>query len=427
MTVAATGDSFVTRRIPAGDEAHRELAEWIGRFDVRFTNLEVTAPGTEAFPGAQSGGTWAAAAPPVLGDLRQYGFNALAWANNHTLDYSYGGLEETARQLDRYDWVHAGVGKSLAEAGAIRYMELPAGRAALIAATSTFHESWRAGEQRGDMPGRPGVNPLRFTTTYRISDAQMAQLQAIARETGINDEHDMLAKEGFAAAEPDAITFGGHRFVAGDAKGAATRPHPGDMARMLGAIGNAKRQADYVIVSIHSHEIKDGRKDAPADFLREFARRCIDEGAHAVIGHGPHIIRGVELYKNRPILYSLGNFIFQNDSVERLPADFYEKYGLGPEHRTADALDARSGGDTRGLGANPDVWKSVMAGLVFEDGDLVSMEFVPIALGYGTPRYRRGWPRLTDDDGVLVKLKSLSRELGTELTIEGAKASWQAR
>lgn len=208
----------------------------------------------------------------------------------------------------------------------------------------------------------------------------MAQLQAIARETGINDEHDMLAKEGFAAAEPDALTFGGYRLVAGDAKGAATRPYPADMARILGTIGIAKRQADYVIVSIHSHEIKDGRKDAPADFLREFARRCIEEGAHAVIGHGQ-------------------------------------------EHNTADALDARSGGGTRGLEANPDVWKSVVADLVFEDGELASMDFLPIALGYGAPRYRRGWPRLTDDDGVLVKLKSLSRELGTELTNEGAKAS----
>ncbi|RKN82061.1 CapA family protein [Paenibacillus ginsengarvi] len=426
MTMAATGDSFITRRFPAGDETHRELAQWFGGFDIRFTNLEVTLPGPESCPAAQSGGTWAAADPSVLDDLRKYGFNALAWANNHSLDYSYGGLEETERQLDRFDWVHAGAGSNLGEAGAIRYMELPAGRAALIAATSTFHESWRAGEQRGDMAGRPGVNPLRFSTTYRISEQQLAELRAIASETGINDYQEMLVKEGFFSRDPDdGITFGGHRFVASDVSGAATQPHLGDMARILGAIGNARRQADYVIVSIHSHEIKDGRKDAPADFLREFARRCIDEGAHAVIGHGPHVIRGVELYRGKPILYSLGNFIFQNDSVDRLPADFYEKYGLGPEHRTADALDARSAGDTRGLGASPDVWSSVVAGLEFEGGDLVQMRFRPITLGYGEPRYRRGWPRLTGDGSVLLKLQSLSRELGTELAIEGTQAIWK--
>lgn len=426
MTIAATGDSFITRRLPAGDPAQPDLAELLGRSDIRFTNLEVTVHRMEGFPAAQSGGTWAVADPSILEDLRRYGFNALAWANNHTLDYSYGGLEATIRYLDTYDWVHAGVGRNLAEAGGIKYMEFQGGRAALIAATSTFHESWRAGEQRPDGIGRPGVNPLRYVTTYRISKEQMTRLKAIAAATGINDEHDMLAKEGFAVGDPDVMLFGGHRFLVGKEKGAMTAPHPADMSRILGAIGHARRQADYVFVSIHSHEMKDGRKDAPADFLREFARGCVDEGAHAVIGHGPHIIRGVELYKNRPILYSLGNFIFQNDSVERLPSDYYEKYGLSHSHHTADALDARSAGDTRGLGANPDVWSSVVASLVFEDGDLKGMDFHPISLGYGTPRYRRGWPRLTDDTSVLRKLQSLSRELGTELLIEGAQAGWRA-
>lgn len=426
MTIAATGDSFITRRLPAGDDTHPDLAELLGRSDIRFTNLEVTVHRMEGFPSAQSGGTWAVADPAVLEDLRRYGFNALAWANNHTLDYSYGGLEATTRYLDRYDWVHAGVGRNLAEAGAIKYMEFQGGRAALIAATSTFHESWRAGEQRSDGIGRPGVNPLRYMTTYRISEEQMIRLKAIADGTGINDEHDMLAKEGFAVGDPDVMLFGGHRFSVCEEKGAVTKPHPADMSRMLETIGHAKRQADYVIVSIHSHEMKDKRKDNPAEFLREFARGCIDAGAHAVIGHGPHIIRGVELYKNKPILYSLGNFIFQNDSVERLPSDYYEKYGLGHSHHTADALDVRSAGDTRGLGANPDVWSSVVASLAFEGGDLLGMDFHPISLGYGTPRYRRGWPRLTDDSSILRKLQSLSREFGTELLVEGAQASWRA-
>lgn len=122
----------------------------------------------------------------------------------------------------------------------------------------------------------------------------------------------------------------------------------------------------------------------------------------------------------------MGNFIFQNDSVEWLPSDYYEKYGLSHSHHTADALDARSAGDTRGLGANPDVWSSVVASLVFEGGELLGMEFHPISLGYGTPRYRRGWPKLTGDSGILRKLQSLSREFGTELHIEGTQASWRA-
>jgi hypothetical protein len=35
----------------------------------------------------------------------------------------------------------------------------------------------------------------------------------------------------------------------------------------------------------------------------------IDAGADAVIGHGPHVLRGIEFYRNKPIVYSLGNFL----------------------------------------------------------------------------------------------------------------------
>jgi poly-gamma-glutamate synthesis protein (capsule biosynthesis protein) len=258
-------------------------------------------------------------------------------------------------------------------------------------------------------------------------EERLEQLKAIATLTGINDELELLSKEGFAAKDLDTMTFGMHRFSVGEAEGVVTKPHPADLSRIAQAINQAKRQADYVLVSIHSHEMKDGRKEMPAEFLTAFARACIDEGAHAVIGHGPHIVRGVEVYKEKPILYSLGNFIFQNESIDCLPADYYEKYGLDHRHNTADALDVRSANNTRGLGVNPDVWSSVIAELTFEDGRMKAMKFHPIALGFGEPRYRRGWPQLTDDTRVLHTLQSLSRELGTELTIEGTHAEWLCR
>ena len=56
--------------------------------EARFTNFEVLTPGDEGFPSAVSGGTWARAPAAVIGDLRDFGFNLMAWANNHTLDYS---------------------------------------------------------------------------------------------------------------------------------------------------------------------------------------------------------------------------------------------------------------------------------------------------------------------------------------------------
>ena len=40
-----------------------------------------------------------------------------------------------------------------------------------------------------------------------------------------------------------------------------------------------------------------------------WARAVIDAGADAVVGHGPHVLRGMEFYRGRPIVYSLGNFL----------------------------------------------------------------------------------------------------------------------
>ena len=49
------------------------------------------------------------------------------------------------------------------------------------------------------------------------------------------------------------------------------------------------------------------------------ARAAIDAGADVVAGHGPHLTLGVEIYRGRPILYSLGNFIFQNETIDPMP------------------------------------------------------------------------------------------------------------
>jgi hypothetical protein len=40
--------------------------------------------------------------------------------------------------------------------------------------------------------------------------------------------------------------------------------------------------------------------------------------------HGPHVLRGIEIFKGKPVFYSLGDFIFQNETLLRLPAENYE-------------------------------------------------------------------------------------------------------
>jgi poly-gamma-glutamate synthesis protein (capsule biosynthesis protein) len=418
MSFVATGDSFITRRFAAPFQ-HGDLAAIVRAAEARFTNFEVLTPGDEGFPSAVSGGTWARAPAGVIGDLRDFGFNLMAWANNHTLDYSYGGLAATARALDEHGVVHAGVGRNLAEASKPRYLECPSGRVALIAVTSTYHESAAAGQQRPDSPGRPGVNPLRYTTRYTLPRERLATLAALAEECGINDGHKARVKDGFGEPEEAGIVlFGNHRFKEGETGGSVTEPKSVDVTRVCTAIGEARRQADVVLVSLHAHEMAGMDKTVPADFLRSFAQSCIGAGAHAVIGHGPHVLRGVEIFQNRPIFYSLGNFIFQNETVEKLPADFYEKYELGLTENVADALDKRSATNTKGFAVNPWAWKSVVARFAIEGDAVTQLEFFPVDLGFGQPRPRRGFPRLSDDAEILHHLAELSARYGTRIASE---------
>lgn len=423
MTFVATGDSFITCRLPyPKGEAFEDIKKIIDKGQVKFTNLEVTVHDFQGPPAAFSGGTWAIADPGVLKDIDAYGFNLLNIANNHTLDYSYGGLQATEDNLKKYDFIYGGAGENMAKASDPKYLTCPSGRVGFIAATSTYYESWIAGEQRRDVKGRPGVNPLRHRDVHIINKENMATLRHIGEVTDINAMNNLNYKEGFdVLPSSNMLKFGNYVFQEGDEEGLSTHPDKRDMNRILKAISEAKRQSDEVVVSIHSHEMKGEDKSKPSEFLIEFARACIDEGACAIIGHGPHILRGIEIYKGRPIFYSLGNFIFQTDLVSKLPSDFYEKFDLDPMDNPADAFDTRSKDNTVGLGVNPKVWQSVIASWKIEDNKLKDLYLYPISLSNGDKRYERGWPELSEDMNVIEDLARLSKSFGTEIVIEGNK------
>ncbi len=417
----ACGDVFMTRRMAEkGYKGFAELAELIQQNDVKFANLELTIHNREGYPFAYSGGTWAMAVPEVLDDMNQYGFNIYNAANNHSMDYSHNGLLATMRYLEERNMLYAGIGRNLADASAPVYLECPEARIALIAATSTFHESWRAGNQRIDQQGRPGVNPLRVKTEYHVEEKYYDALKEMADKIYINANRNLNIKEGFekAPAAGSPFMFGNQQFIKDDINCQKTYPYEKDMKRILDNIKDAKTQSDYVLVSIHSHQFAEEDKSKPAEFLQTFAKSCIDAGASAVIGHGPHIVRGIELYHGGVIFYSLGNFLFENDTVTHLPADFYENRGLDLNTKVGAGLDDRSKNNTIGLGVNPEVWRSVIASWEAEDGKIKEIRLYPIELGFELPRYRKGLPALTKDTGVLTHLMELSEPFGTKIKIE---------
>jgi poly-gamma-glutamate capsule biosynthesis protein CapA/YwtB (metallophosphatase superfamily) len=80
------------------------------------------------------------------------------------------------------------------------------------------------------------------------------------------------------------------------------------LPRMQADIRDARRQVDVLIVCVHAGR---ERVRTPTPRQREIAHAAVDAGADMVIGHHPHVVQPLEVYRGKPIFYSLGNFVFQ--------------------------------------------------------------------------------------------------------------------
>ncbi len=83
-----------------------------------------------------------------------------------------------------------------------------------------------------------------------------------------------------------------------------------DSAELCNAIQKAKETCDYVVVYVH-WGIE--RENTPQDYQRQLGKAYIDAGADMVIGVHPHVLQGIEYYNGKPIVYSLGNYIFNQE------------------------------------------------------------------------------------------------------------------
>jgi poly-gamma-glutamate capsule biosynthesis protein CapA/YwtB (metallophosphatase superfamily) len=397
LTLVAAGDSVLTAGVAAARDADLlQLAGIIRGADVAFTNLETTLHDFQGTPQIANLPPLLAGDPRLIEDLKSIGFNAYSTANNHIMDWGEGGLLATMETLDRARVQYAGTGRYLQEARAPRYWQAAGGRVALLAATSTFPPHTRAGAQRADCQGRPGVNPLRFETVVDVDRDTMRLLQTAEERVGLNATRENRRRLGFERPFPPgmAVIFD-KTFRLGDIPGVHTAPHAGDLEGNLARIRDARRQARWVVVSLHAHEAAGTERERPAEFIPAFCHAAIDAGADVVVGHGPHLVRGVEMYRGKPIFYSLGNFIFQTETVARQPADLYEQLGLPESASPSDLFDAH--GARGGFAVDPVYWEGLVATCQLADAEVGDIRLYPVTLGYGRPRPERGTPKLADD------------------------------
>lgn len=419
MKFTAAGDAIIQRRIYDDFEGFSELAPFICQGDARFFNLETTLNHEgEARASQFSGGTYIRTNPEVLDDLKKFGFNMTSFNNNHALDFFYDGFEKTFDAVNKSGLVHSGTGRNLAEASAPRYLETKNGRVALISVNSTFDPSMMAGEQSDRVPGRPGINGLRINKHIELPKEDLECIKRIAKMTNINAAKEIVRKEGyFPELADNESELGDLKFVEGEEAKFVMEVNPKDIERVKKAIYEAQLQADYIIISVHSHQLSGDAKENPSQFLQDFAHTCIDAGAHAIVGHGPHLLRPIEVYKDCPIFYSLGDFILQLYSIELAPADFFTKHGLTPDATVHELLKKRSKDFTVGLMTDKKMFRSVIPCWETDGTKLTKLTLMPVEMSMNSHKSDMGLPRRSYDPGIAEYLRKMCEPFGTKITL----------
>ena len=413
FTVAAVGDLIISHPVSHSTDARfTEMVQVLQRADITFGNFENTAIDIryfDGFPAAQYGGLRLRVAPEAAHDLKTLGFDLVARANNHTTDWGVEGLRATNEVLDEAGIVHAGSGQTMAAARAGRYLETPKGRVAVVSMATSFTAMSQAMDPLGEVRGRPGLSSLRTTRHYWVTEEEMEVLLRIR-----DAQPRPRPREG---ETQDELSLFGVRYRVGDQRGVSYEMNQADVRAILHAISEAKRNSDFVIATIHAHN-PGNWSDEPPEFLESFARMAIDAGADQFVGHGPHQLRGIEIYQGKPIFYSLGNFFFQVDLQSPLSRDIFDDFGVNPEDMADGELLRR----WMDRGFDDPIWyESVITESRFEGGQVAEIRLYPVELGYGLRGANRGQPRLARPEGarkILETLQRLAEPYGTEVRIE---------
>jgi poly-gamma-glutamate synthesis protein (capsule biosynthesis protein) len=415
MQIVLTGDSLINQRLSVFEDSNSVgVYQTVRAADAAFTNFETLVLDHPTPAAAQSGGAYQSSPAWVLDELKWVGFNLFSTANNHAYDFGVEGVRSNLKAFESKGLIHAGTGENLAFARAPAYLDTRKGTVALVAMASTLTDGSNASDQRPDFIGRPGVNPLRFKTTYTVDHEGFHALQKVSKS--------LLNGDGGATTNgPNpTVEIGGVTFQEGDVAAVHTQVNKDDLAGLIASVQNAHRQAEWVIVSSHTHEDGSGGLYTPPDFLITAAHAAIDAGADIFVTHGPHVLRGIEIYKGKPIFYSLGDFVLQNETMEFQPSESYDSVGLPPSANISDYFDSRYANDTRSFPAIKAVWESVIAKVYFtKSHTLDRVILTPISLGFHESRSERGHPRLASAEQAketIENLSSLSAQFGTKIS-----------
>jgi poly-gamma-glutamate synthesis protein (capsule biosynthesis protein) len=428
FTLATVGDLIIMR--PASEYADTGLQDAlkiIREADVSFGNFEGSISDLRQFKGPMRGFM---GAKTVAADVRAMGFDLVNRANNHLFDSEAEGMFATNELLDAAGIVHAGAGRNLEDARAAQFLETPKGRVALVGmhtptegAGSRLTATYRV----GNTGGKPGLNALGLTTWITLSPDQVAALKKV-REAVYERRMEYSNPVDLPTNEPaDRLQLFGINYRTGATPGEQTYTmNADDLRDILRSIRNGKQYADFAIATIHTHQGTSTLQrfhfsDYPPDFLVTLAHAAIDNGADAFVGHGVHVLRGIEIYRGKPIFYGLGEFFREMDWTV---ADLGRYRSLGANPLATERTDAEVAVESwsRPRLREPINFESLIAVSRYDQGRLVEVQLHPTELRYEGPISRNGIPRIAPPEigrRILERVQSLSKPFGTTIAIDG--------
>jgi hypothetical protein len=313
VTLYAVGDILPHR--DTGDFLLAQVASGLNQADITFCQIETPFSAGEL---RRVGHSELLAGSKDVAALVKAGFDVCSFASNHCYWARDQGILDTMDVFGRNNIRVIGVGKNIAEARQPAILERRGTKVAFLAYNSVLAPN---SEARAD---KPGCVPVRVSTKYEQVDWQPGTPPRID-----------------TSADKD------------------------DLSAMVGDIRSARQQADVVVVSIHwgVHLVP----AAIAMYQYEVGHAAVDAGADLILGHHPHILKGIEVYKNRVIFYSMGNFAFFSPV-------------LGARSTFKPLYKVKADPDYPNYFFPPDCRKSILVKVVIAKKKIETVSFVPVMI-----------------------------------------------
>lgn len=367
IVITGVGDMIFNEQISNLPEPdHQQLFRLMQEADIAYGNLEFSI---NDHPELQRPFYNFRAPTPFAFEVAAIGINLVSLANNHALDFGPEGLKDCLKALDRAQITYAGAGLTLADARG-------------VGSTGVQSQKTKLGL----------LSYVRYwTQKYRCSDPSGPCLATI------NPAVILVAGEGGEAKAVEGLV-------------------EGDVKAMEDDVVLAKRHNEVLMVSLHNHDRSHHRaygiQDTTPANDEIMYHRAVDAGADIILGTGPHVLRGIEIYKGKPIFYSLSNFIYQYRTPERIPIDLiHQRDGEIARETNQSVWDRR----------DPErIFEGVMLRMVVNQEKLKRIELIPFTIDdegplYGVPRLARS----TRGREIIELMQKLSAPYGTTIVDKG--------